>query len=246
MNKKLWANAALALAMAVPFAHAEQKTQPAKESAAEERAEKNVHITQGPEVIHITGNSAIVKWTTDNVGANNLQYRPKSGGEWKKGWVKEGSKNHWIELHNLKPSTEYEYQILTRDGDVRTSGEFKTAATGSAGGSSSGKAETVKIIDGPRVEGTGETWATIAWTTNTGGSSTLRYGTDPNNLAQTAHGGYKGAGGPLRQNETHRVELKNLKPSTTYYFVALSGQGEGTGTEAKSPVSQFTTKSKGK
>jgi hypothetical protein len=249
MKKMFWANVALALIVAAPFAHADKK-KPAKENAAEERAEANVHITKGPEVIHITGNSAIVTWTTDNVGANNLQYRPASGGEWKKGWVKKGSKDHWIELHNLKPNTDYEFQILTTDGDVRTSGHFKTAASGSSAGSgsgnSAGKAEAVKIIDGPRVEGVGDTWATIAWTTNTGGSSTLHYGTTANALNETAHGGYKGAGNPVNQKETHRVSLKGLKPATTYYFVAGSSQGERTGTEAKSSVSQFTTKSKGK
>jgi hypothetical protein len=38
--------------------------------------------------------------------------------------------------------------------------------------------------------------------------------------------------------------VKGLKPNTTYYFVADSGQGQGSGTEAKSEVSQFTTKAK--
>jgi hypothetical protein len=250
MKNMFWANVALALAVAVPFAHADKK-KPVKESAADERAEANVHITKGPEVTHITGNSAIVTWTTDNVGANNLQYRPTSGGEWKKGFVKKGSKDHWIELHNLNPNTDYEYQILTTDGDVRTTGHFKTAASGSSAGSGGGgngsqKAQSVKIIDGPRVEGVGETWATIAWTTNTGGSSTLHYGTSAGALNETAHGGYKGAGNPVNQKETHRVTVKGLKPGTTYFFVADSSQGEGTGTEAKSSVSQFTTKNKGK
>ncbi|HEV7676628.1 MAG TPA: hypothetical protein VGQ12_19015, partial [Candidatus Angelobacter sp.] len=48
------------------------------------------------------------------------------------------------------------------------------------------KAQAVRITDGPRVEGVGPTWAVIAWTTNTGGSSVVRYGTDANNLSQTA------------------------------------------------------------
>ncbi|MBZ5491665.1 MAG: fibronectin type III domain-containing protein [Acidobacteriia bacterium] len=36
--------------------------------------------------------------------------------------------------------------------------------------------------------------------------------------------------------------MKNLKPNTKYFFQVDSGQGEGTGTEAKSSVAEFTTK----
>jgi phosphodiesterase/alkaline phosphatase D-like protein len=102
------------------------------------------------------------------------------------------------------------------------------------------KAQAEKITDGPRVEGVGPTWAVIAWTTNTGGSSIIRYGTDANNLSQTAKTGY--ADNEKTKAQNHRVHLKNLKPNTKYFFQVDSGQGEGTGTEAKSSVSEFTTK----
>jgi phosphodiesterase/alkaline phosphatase D-like protein len=102
------------------------------------------------------------------------------------------------------------------------------------------KEEAVKIVDGPRVEGTGPNWAVIAWTTNTGGSTVVRYGTDANNLAQTAKAAY--ADNEKTKAQNHRVHLKNLKPNTRYFFVVDSGQGEGTGTEAKSKVEEFTTK----
>ncbi len=102
------------------------------------------------------------------------------------------------------------------------------------------KAQAVKITDGPRVEGTGPTWAVIAWTTNTGGSSIVRYGTDANNLSQTAKSAY--ADNEKTKAQNHRVHLKNLKPNTKYFFQVDSGQGEGTGTEAKSSVAEFTTK----
>ena len=102
------------------------------------------------------------------------------------------------------------------------------------------KAQAVKITDGPRIEGTGSTWAVIAWTTNTGGSSVVRYGTDANNLSQTAKSAY--ADNEKTKAQNHRVHLKNLKPNTKYFFQVDSGQGEGTGTEAKSSVAEFTTK----
>jgi|ERR1051326_6708001 phosphodiesterase/alkaline phosphatase D-like protein len=106
------------------------------------------------------------------------------------------------------------------------------------------KAKAVKITDGPRVEGVGPTWAVIAWTTSTGGSTVVHYGTDKNSLSQTAKAPY--ADNEKTKAQNHRVHLKNLQPNTKYFFVADSGQGEGTGTEAKSPVEEFTTKPKKK
>ena len=105
------------------------------------------------------------------------------------------------------------------------------------------KAAPEQITQGPTVEGVGDTWAVIAWTTNTGGSTIVHYGTDPNNLNQTGRAPY--ADNEKSSTQNHRVHLKNLKPGTTYYFIADSGQGEGTGTEAKSSVGQFTTKGSG-
>src|SRR5437588_208430 len=100
-----------------------------------------------------------------------------------------------------------------------------------------------QITQGPTMEGVGDTWAVIAWTTNTGGSSVVRYGTDANNLNQAAQAAY--ADNDKMSAQNHRVHINNLKPGTTYYFMADSGQGEGTGTEAKSAVAQFTTKASG-
>ncbi|MGI9104473.1 MAG: fibronectin type III domain-containing protein [Terriglobales bacterium] len=96
------------------------------------------------------------------------------------------------------------------------------------------------ITHGPVVEGVGNTWAVIAWTTNTGGSTVLRYGTSPTTLNQTAEAPW--AKSKSGEHVTHRVHLKDLKPNTTYYFVVDSGQGQGTGTESRSQVAQFTTK----
>jgi len=99
-----------------------------------------------------------------------------------------------------------------------------------------------KITQGPVVEGFGNNWAVIAWSTNTGGSTIVKYGTDPNHLTETAEAPYSDNEKTASQN--HRVHLKNLKPGTTYYFTVVSGQGEGTGTQAASSVGQFTTKTK--
>ena len=123
MKKTFVTNMALGLALVAGGAHAAVAQ---VSHAAQEKAEAEVKITEGPSVVQVTGNHAVLKWKTNNIAANNVRYRPASGGEWKKGWVKKGSKEHWIPLHKLSPNTTYEYQILTRDGDVRTSGQFKT------------------------------------------------------------------------------------------------------------------------
>lgn len=102
------------------------------------------------------------------------------------------------------------------------------------------KAAAEKITNGPVVEGVGHNWAVIAWTTNTGGSTLVKYGADPNHLTQTGEAPY--ADNEKTASQNHRVHLKNLKPGTTYYFTVVSGQGEGSGTQAQSSVGQFTTK----
>ncbi len=97
-----------------------------------------------------------------------------------------------------------------------------------------------RITNGPVVERVGNTWATVAWSTNTGGSSVVRYGRDPNHLDRRAQAPYAVDKG--RPGETHRVKIDHLRPGTTYYYVVDSGQGQGTGTEARSRVEQFTTR----
>ena len=101
------------------------------------------------------------------------------------------------------------------------------------------RAQAEKITHGPVVEGTSRDSASIAWTTDTGGSTIVRYGTDPNHLDKMAESPY--ADNEKTQAQNHRVHLKNLRPGTTYYYMVDSGQGEGTGTEAKSSVKSFKT-----
>jgi hypothetical protein len=84
----------------------------------------------------------------------------------------------------------------------------------------------LKITNAPVIESVTNHSATIAWSTNTGGSSVVKYGTDPNNLSKTEQEPYKQGGG------THRVKLENLQPNTKYYFTVSSAHGQGTGTSA--------------
>lgn len=95
----------------------------------------------------------------------------------------------------------------------------------------------VKITNGPVVEQVSDTTAQVAWSTNVNAGSIVHYGTDPNNLDQTASMPWGGL--------THRVDLKNLKPNTTYYFKGESDKGQGTGTKAETNQASFQTKAPG-
>ena len=98
--------------------------------------EKAVKITQGPTIADNNGTTATLTWTTDRQGANHVQYRRAGSNEpWKSGYHSGGGTNHSIQLTGLTAGQTYEYQILTQDGDVRTSGQFQA-------GSGSGTAAT--------------------------------------------------------------------------------------------------------
>lgn len=105
---------------------------------AQEKAEQAVQITSGPTVtVDGTGANATIKWTTNNVAANQVQYRPTSGGAWKNAYDRQGSRDHNLQLTGLQPNTTYEYRILTRDQEVRTSGQFQSTANATSTGSAS-------------------------------------------------------------------------------------------------------------
>jgi phosphodiesterase/alkaline phosphatase D-like protein len=213
-----------------------------------------VKITNGPRVEGTGDNMAVIAWTTNTGGSSIVRYgtdrnnlnqmaeAPYADNEGAR------SQTHRVHLKNLSPNTTYYYMVDSGQGEgtgtEAKSGieEFHTQGSGSAGQDRDDRqrAQALRIIDGPRVEGTGDSWAVIAWTTNTGGNSVIRYGTDRNNLNETAEAPY--ADNEATQKQTHRVHINNLKPNTTYYFRVDSGQGEGTGTQAQSGVSEFHTK----
>lgn len=96
----------------------------------DQATEKNVQITQGPTITNITGNSATINWTTNSAGANHVRYRVAgSNSAWKSAYASGGGTNHSLQLTGLEPGKTYEWQILTRDGDMRTAGQFQSAAT---------------------------------------------------------------------------------------------------------------------
>ncbi len=114
----------LGLLLSAPIAFAQKSM---------DTAEKAVQITQGPTVSNITGNSATINWTTNSAGANHVRYRVAgSNSAWKSAYAAGGGTNHSVQMTGLEPGKTYEWQILTQAGDLRTAGQFQSAAT--AGG----------------------------------------------------------------------------------------------------------------
>jgi phosphodiesterase/alkaline phosphatase D-like protein len=110
------------------------------------------------------------------------------------------------------------------------------------------RAEHVEITKAPELESAVSYMAIVRWTTtNPRGDDehygVVHYGTDPEDLSQTAKG-------HIRLNRAHpetifRVRLVDLKPQTTYYYKVSSMGEDGEGDGVESPVSQFTTPASG-
>jgi phosphodiesterase/alkaline phosphatase D-like protein len=96
-------------------------------------------------------------------------------------------------------------------------GTFNTAG-GAAHAQPVANHPELKITNGPVLENVGDTTATVAWSTTLPSSSLVRYGTDPRNLSERAEEAWGAT--------THRVQLKNLRPHTRYFYSVHSAQGK--------------------
>jgi hypothetical protein len=97
--------------------------------------ERRVRIVRGPDIVNVTDDSATINWITNFSGANHVRYRVAgSNDQWQSAYHQGGGTNHSLQLTGLQPGRTYEWQILTRDGDLRTSGQFQTARRDYRGG----------------------------------------------------------------------------------------------------------------
>ena len=110
------------------------------------------------------------------------------------------------------------------------------------------RAQHVEIIKGPALEISHDDVAIVRWTTNNPRGdddhySVIHYGTDPNDLSQTAKN-------HIRLNQSHpetifRVRMDGLKPATTYYYKVTSMGANGESDGGESPGSKITTPAPG-
>lgn len=241
--KKQWFAFALALVFSLPGL---AQSQPRSEQ-----------IIDGPRVERAGDTWAVITWTTNTGGSSVVRYgdNPNSLRQTAQSPYADNenstTQRHRVHLKDLKPGTTYYFVAISGQGEgtgtqaTSSIGQFTTNGAAQDRGRGErgerGRAEGVRITDGPRVEGVGDTWAVIAWTTNTGSSSLVHFGMDPNNMGDTAQAPYSDNEKSVN-GQNHRVRLNNLKPGTNYYFVVESGQGEGTGTDSRSSRGQFTTR----
>ncbi|GEM_PF-1808856 len=199
-----------------------------------------VKITNGPIIEKADANSATIAWSTDQPSSTRVWYSTDKNNLTHTAEAPYGGNTHRVDIKNLKPNTTYYFEV--ESGQARGGSEaesqgvlsFKTVAQGQPAaknqkpvlaekGLANEENGKVKITSGPTVQKVSDNSAVVTWTTNVKGSSRVNYGTEPNNLTQLAEAPW-GAGGL-----THTVQINNLKPNTTYYFEAETGQAEGTG-----------------
>ena len=89
----------------------------------------------------------------------------------------------------------------------------------------------IKVIAGPIAQNVSDSQATIWWQTNQPSATVVRYGLAPDRLTDTAQQPWG--------DESHSVQLEQLKANTTYFFAMLRGSGEVLGT------GRFTTQPSG-
>jgi phosphodiesterase/alkaline phosphatase D-like protein len=220
----------------------------------------DVRIVEGPFLKDVKEDFAVLFWRTNNVAASDVKYGTDPNNLDQRAYEPGGSREHELRLTDLDPGRTYYFQILTRDGRVRTAGQFSTEGTSTVTTAQTGQTaeqqaqrETIwqrvrrigegqqpgqmSITQGPVVELVTDNSATIFWTTSGRANSIVRYGDNPNSLNQTAQGGW---------GDQHRVTITGLRPNTTYYFRAESAPSEGTGSQMQSTVGAFRTVNQGK
>jgi len=208
---------------------------------------EEVKITKGPVVEHTTADSAIVAWSTNVSASTVVKYGTDQNNLTQTAQAPWGGLTHRVTIKNLEPGKTYYFQVDSGQGQgtggntMSQIGNFTTqAGPGSGGSASAGQSgenldQQFNIVSGPNVEQVTDTGATVAWTTDRPASSVVKYGTDQNNLDQTAQEPWGAT--------THRVHIKNLQPGTQYYFSVHSAQGKNApGQRADTQAMPFTTK----
>jgi hypothetical protein len=227
-------------------------------AATPPQAGQDIRITNGPILEEVNGNAVVIAWSTDVPSSsrvwyatdrNNLTHVAES--------PENGSNTHRVRIDNLRPNTTYYFQVESSQmrgnrGQAESEGvlSFRTLSSGAqtvrnqrpvvaASDVAAGMQENgrVRLTNGPVIEEADSNHARIAWSTNIQGSSRVQYGTDLGSMNKLAEAPW-GVGG-----NTHRVELKNLQPGTTYYFQVETGQAAGS--EVESDIFSFRTPNNG-
>jgi len=214
---------------------------------------ETVKITKGPVVEHVGANNAEIAWSTNTASPTIVRYGTDPNNLTQRAEMPWGALTHRVTLKNLEPGKTYYFHAESgsdQDDKQANSGVGKFSTPGQAADNNrdgrqdnderrQGARAELKITNGPTLEHVGETDATVAWSTSLPSSSIVKYGTDPHNLRETAEEPWGAT--------THRVQLKNLRPNTRYYYSVHSAQGkDAPGQADDTPPQEFTTGSGGR
>jgi hypothetical protein len=202
--------------------------------------EDKVVITEGPSVQPGPDGTAKIAWKTDDNAATDVKYGTDPNNLQQRAYKPGGARDHQADLKNLQAGQTYYFQVLRRDGSVRTTGQFQyqpgaassASATTPTVGQQAGQAQSAtQISAGPWLDTVADNNVIITWRTATPSSSVVRYSADRNALNQTAFGNW---------GTDHSVTIQGLNPNQTYYFQVESTHAAGQ-TAAKSEVGAFQT-----
>ena len=194
-------------------------------------AKDNITITTGPDV-NPTDTGATIHWITSGTAATIVHYGTDPNNLSQKSYQPGGERDHNVTLSNLSPNTTYYFAILRDDMSERTKSQFQTKPNAAAA-TAAPVSGNVAIVAGPKLDVVSDRSAIVEWSTAVRSSSLVHFGTDKNNLSQTAEAPWGAT--------THRVGINSLSPNTTYFLQVESSQAQGTGTGTKSGKIQFTT-----
>ncbi len=210
-------------------------TAPALRAQSQQQNQNNaVQITQQPRVESNTGNAATIAWSTNVQAGSKVMYGTNPSQLNQTATAPWGGVTHRVYLKNLQPNKTYYYQAVSEhasgSGTSATSGveQFSTSQNGQQAANSGNDNDAdnqaqnngndnVQILAGPVVQNANGSSASLWWQTNDTAATHVKYGTNPNDMNQTAYepGGAK----------DHRVQLTNLQPGQTYYYEILKRYG---------------------
>jgi hypothetical protein len=112
--------------------------------------------------------------------------------------------------------------------------------------------KVLRMVTPPTATNVTDSSATINWTTDAEGSNMVLYGTDEAQVRSLQNQAWPATTTPPSGSKPgyrgmpwgglqHSVTIENLQPNSTYYYMARSSAGRGTGAVTTSDVLSFTT-----
>lgn len=162
------------------------------------------------EVVQSTYEAIVLRWTTSEETSGYVNYGIDRDDLKKKAGVGNFATVHEVILYNIESGKKYYFKVTATDKDKNTVSKIISAT--SSGSKSRAKLEITDIqpisFDSSRISAR---TAVISFKTSMVAKSKILYGTNPKKLTE------KIIVSDFR-DFMHEIELKNLKPLTTYFF----------------------------